>query len=202
MWTTGSDFFVEFPGATNQKTLHPGSVAGMQEGSVLFKPSGSLAMEPGQDLRIYFERDREFMQQPATVEALLDDDDMIVAIGPLGEAVSAESRQFYRVSTVFADLSIKIGDERCPLTDISSLGFSILSRRHRSEGEMLIARFEHNGVVFEGKAQVQSVTNLGNTHRYGMLCASDKSHGATLQNGLQQVSMTVQRAQLRRRARA
>lgn len=202
MWSTGSDFFVEFPGAKHQKTLHPGSVAGMQEGSVLFKPSGPLAMEPGQDLRIYFERDREFMQQPATVEALLDDDDMIVAIGPLGEAVSAESRQFYRVSTVFADLTINVGDERCQLTDISSLGFSVLSRRHRSQGEMLIARFEHDGTVYEGRAQVQSVTNLGNTHRYGMLCASDKSHGATLHKGLQQVSMTVQRAQLRRRARA
>ena len=71
MWQSGSDLFLEFPSAANQKILHPGSVTGMQEGLVLYKPAASLAMEPGQDLRIYYERNREFMQQPATVEALL-----------------------------------------------------------------------------------------------------------------------------------
>ncbi len=202
MWTNGSDFFVEFPGASNQKILHPGLVRGTQDKSVLFAPTESLALEPGQAIRIYFERDREFMQQPATVEAILDDHDLIVAVLPLGEPASAEGREYYRVSTVFANLSIEVAAERCQLTDISSLGFSVLSQQDHTQAEILDVRIEHESTVYEGKAQIQSVTDLGGVQRYGLLCVSERSNGATLQKGLQQVSMNVQRTQLRRRARA
>ena len=202
MWTNGSDFFIEFPGSSSGRILHAGTVIGMQESSVLVQPKASLALEPGQDIRIFFERDREFMQQPARVEASLEDECLTLAIQPLGEAVSAESREYYRVSTVFADLSIDFGGETCQLTDISALGFSVLSQDQHARGDIVSATISHEGTSYRGEAQVQSVTDLGGTQRYGLVCASEKSSGATLQKGLQKVSMDVQRSQLKRRARA
>ena len=202
MWSTGTDFFVEFPTNTKSKVLHPGTVTGMQDEMVLFKPRASLALEPGQDIRIYFEHEREFMQQPAQIEASLEDDGLTVAIRPMGEPVSAESREYYRVSTVFADLMIEIAGESCQLTDISALGFSVLSHESHTRGEIVRASIAHEGASYQGQAQVQSVTDVGGAQRYGMVCASDNKSAEALQKGLQKVSMDLQRTQLRRRARA
>lgn len=204
MWSSGTDLFVQLPAQTAMRVLLGGTVSGFDDGVIQFRPNDRLAVEAGQDLRIYFERSREFMQQPARVEAVLDTDrGTILAIRPEGEAVSAEDRQCYRVSTIFAELRIDVEGEACPLTDVSVQGFSIISKASYRQGQTIAARLIYEGKSYEGRAQVQSLKDLGGSARYGLLCAGTKSSGAAgLDRGLQQVSMGVQRMQLRRRAGA
>ncbi len=203
MWANGSDFFVQLPSESNARILHGGTVAGVEDGVVRFKANDRLELEPGQDIRIYFERQREFMQQPATIEAVLDEGgSCIFAIRPEGEPVSAENRQCYRVSTIFANLSIELAGETCSLTDVSVQGFSLISTKPYKQGQTLPIRLLHEGKVYEGNAQVQSIKDLGGKTRYGLLCAGKASGPASLPKGLQQVSMSIQRMQLRRRAGA
>ncbi len=203
MWANGSDLFVQLPSESNERILHGGVVQGVEDGVIRFQPNDRLALEPGQDIRIYFERQREFMQQPAKVEAALDDADAgVLAIRPEGEAVSAENRQCYRVSTIFANLSIDLAGETCSLTDVSVQGFSLISTKPYKQGQTLPIRLLHEGQVYEGNAQVQSIKDLGGKTRYGLLCAGKATGPASLPKGLQQVSMSIQRMQLRRRAGA
>lgn len=203
MWASGSDLFVQLPSESNARILHGGTVQQVEDGVILFKPNDRLALEAGQDIRIYFEHRREFMQQPATVEAVLDDDGpLTLAIRPQGEAVSAENRQCYRVSTIFADLSIELAGETCSLTDVSVQGFSLISTKPYKQGQTLPVRLLHEGKVYDGNAQVQSIKDLGGKTRYGLLCAGKANGPTSLPKGLQQVSMSIQRMQLRRRAGA
>ncbi len=203
MWSNGSDLFVQLPSESNERILHGGTVSGTDDGVIQFKPNDRLAIEPGQDIRIYFELRREFMQQPAKVEAVLDEGaSYVLVIRPEGEPVSAENRQCYRVSTIFADLSIDLAGETCSLTDVSVQGFSLLSVKPYKQGQTLPIRLLHEGKVYEGNAQVQSIKELGDKTRYGLLCAGKATGPTSLPKGLQQVSMSIQRMQLRRRAGA
>jgi len=204
MWAVDSDLFIELPSATSDRVLHHSVIVGMDEGKPMVQPKALLALEEGNDIRIYFERSREFMQQAAKVCQVPEEtDEGVLCIEPLGEAVSAEGRECYRVSTVFADLSIEVGNETCSLTDVSVLGLSILGNAAYKSGEIVPVRLTHEGSRYEGNAQVQSIKDLGGMIRYGLLCSGGTSNSKTsLESGLRQVSMTIQRMQLRRRAGA
>ncbi len=204
----GSGFFVQIPNDSGHRVLHPAKVSG-QVGDVftaeLEEPG--IEFEEGQGFLVYFEKRRDFLQQPACIQEI-DEADPVGEPGPAltisfvtqGEAVSAESRQCYRVSTVMANMTAKLGEEGgCQLLDVSATGFSAIAAAEYRIGDLLDAVLELDGAQFTGKVAVQSIRELSQGRiRYGTHCADSTKLGGTLKGGLNKISMFVQRQQLQR----
>ena len=199
----GSSIFLQFPNEAKRRILHPTRVTDLAgpDNYTLLPENQEMAFQIGQELLIYYEKRRQFMQQPARIEALLEGEKgNVVVIQSIGEPVSAESRQCYRVSTVLSGLSVTFdGVENCSLRDVSVTGFAVISPGSYKTGQVLIAELVHEGRKFTGRVSIQSVTkaNDGKT-RYGVNCVKAVSSPTSLSKGVQQISMAVQRQQLSR----
>jgi len=126
---------------------------------------------------------------------------LVFAFQTTGEAVSAENRQCYRVSTVVASaVSAELNDQQsCPVLDVSATGFSVLCDAELRPGQVVRTKLEHEQQQCSGTAIVQSAKELpdGRT-RYGMYCAGNEKSNGDLLKGLQRISASLQRQQLRR----
>ncbi len=206
MLATGTTIFARFPGESKRRVLYPCKVTETATGgriTVLPEDEG-LGFEAEQEILIYFEKRRQFMQQAARVDALLDTDEgQVVAFQALGEPVSAESRQCYRVSTVLSDIKAIFDDVYdCPLRDVSVTGFAVASPNAYKIGQVLDAEIVFEGKRYVGEVSIQSVAPLrdGMT-RYGVNCIKSTTNPKQcLLKGVQHISMSVQRQQLSRLA--
>jgi hypothetical protein len=228
MLTPGVVVFVNLPEQTSQRVLHAAKVVqNGPSGLVIRCDEPGLPLIPERAIRLYYEIKQKFMQQPARIEAILDTGEALAGSPPadtasppnpeagplgaslviktLGEPVSAESRQCYRVSTLMAGLKADIGQEkRCVLADVSNTGFAIIASTGIPQGTTHPVLLHHEGKQFPGQGLIQSVKDLGKGKcRYGLLCADPGNAQRTpLKQGLQQISVAVQRQQLRRLAGA
>ena len=116
--------------------------------------------------------------------------------------MSAESREWFRVSTVLNDLTADFGVEsNCRLLDVSSVGFAVEATERYEIGNTLAVTLHFQDKHFAGKARIQSVRELhGGRVRYGLHSLTHKSSGGDLRKGQQQISTAVEREQLRRLA--
>lgn len=201
----GLTVFVRFPGATKRRVLYPSTITQLSGADIFtIQPADAgIPYEVGQELLIYFEQRRQFVQQPARVEALLDSEPgRFVVLKTTGEPVSAESRQCYRISTVLSDLTVTFdGEEGCSLRDVSVTGFAVVSPKQYKTGQVLDVELLFEGKRYTGQACIQSMTQMpdGQT-RYGVNCVKAAASPLSLSKGVQQVSMSVQRQQLSRLA--
>ena len=199
-------FYFQILDESEERILYPATVqewnanrytAGLQ--------NNDPAPEPGQDVLIYYEIEREFMKQRARIE-LVSKTEFTAAIRfeLRGDPVSAERRQCYRVSTVLAEVSATLGtEENCPVHDISATGFAVVASNHYRPGIVVNATVHYVGITSIGKGRIESVKELqSGLRRFGVHCISDKETGGTLQTGLQRIYASVQRCHLRRLKRA
>jgi len=195
--------FVRFPNESTNRILHPVKITETAgSGQYTVQPEDlELPLEADQELLIYFEKNRKFMQQPASVEALLEGEEgKVASLKAVGEPVSAESRQCYRVSTILSKLTTTFdGVDGCSLRDVSVTGFSVLSKKSYKNGQIVDAELRFEGKKYTGQTSIQSVTPMedGMT-RYGVNCVKAASSPTSLTKGVQQISMAVQRQQLNR----
>ena len=108
----GTGCFLQLPGNSKQRVLHPVLVMGLADEICTVKPEeNGLPIKSDMDVLLYFEKNRKFMQQSGRIEAVdtIDVDDggsdedgpqLLISFKTTGAPVSAESRQHYRVSTV------------------------------------------------------------------------------------------------------
>lgn len=228
MLPPGSTLFVNFPEESKQRVLHPARVLRHNsEGLVVRCDEPGLPLVPDRAVRLYFESKLKFAQQAGRVEAVFGEGEMparspadtaayaehaganaavslgaVFIVRTLGEPVSAEGRECYRVSTLTAGIGADLGNEpNAVLADVSVTGFSIISNRQHASGSVLPIILHHEGQRYAGNAAIQSVNTLDDGRfRYGFLCADEKSHHTALKQGLQQISVAVQRQQLKRMA--
>ena len=208
MLSIDTRFFVSVPDESRQRILHPATVIEVDQDTYVAElEEKDIPLGAEQPIVVYYEIRGEFMQQPGTVTAYSPADTQKhdrVSLTTSGQPVSAESRQCYRVSTVTADMAVAIdGDDHCPLTDVSVTGLSFISANPYEAGKIVPVRLEHDRASFEGGACVQSTKPLGSDRtRYGLYCVEQRADAGNLNKGLNQISMAVQREQLRRLARA
>ncbi len=228
MLTPGAVVFVNFPEESKQRVLHAARVIqNNSNGLVLQSDEAGLGFAPDRVFRLYFELKLKFVQQAARVEALLGEGELpggspgtpatvsasavSNAKGPqgptfivktLGEPVSAEGRECYRVSTLMSGLKADLGDEKHgTLADVSVSGFSIIASQPHAAGEVLSVTLHHEGKTFVGDGAIQSIKPLSDGRlRFGLLCADSDGKRTPLKQGLQQISVAVQRQQLKRLA--
>jgi hypothetical protein len=206
MLTIGTGLFIQVPDETDQRILHPAKVTAVDGTLVTAQlEDEDVPVEPGQNVFIYYEFRREFMQQSARIDAVSDvETAAVVGLETTGDAVSSESRQCHRVSTVTANLSASLGaEDACELTDVSATGFSVIAGEEHRRGTTLTATIRFEGRTYSGIGCIQSVKTLGPGRiRYGLHVGESDERSETLAQGLRAVSTSVQRKQLRRMAGA
>ncbi|MHC4770016.1 MAG: hypothetical protein ACYTEI_15105 [Planctomycetota bacterium] len=183
MLASETKIFLHLPGESTKTILHPATVKEPGEhGHTAELEESDVALEAGLDIFVYYELERNFVKQAARIEAVMQTEPtLVVGFEVTGEIVSAENREWYRVSTGLANLTMDFGNENgCPLLDVSSVGFA---------------------VEYHGKARIQSIRELsGGRYRYGVHSIQDKASGGDLRKGQQLISASVEREQLRRLA--
>lgn len=205
MFAHGSKVFVQFPSNSNQRVLHPFEVEDFGPDALTIRAEEeNLPIEPGAEVRVYFEMREKFQQQPARIEAVLKSDPLpLIALALTGVPVSAENREKYRVSTLGTDLLATLDGEDGRLADVNVEGLSVICSRRHGLGAILPVKVFFEGREFSGRASIQSVKDLPKgKFRYGMQCVGDDRHLGGLAHGLHKISTAVQRAQLKRLAAA
>ena len=199
MFQSGQEMFVSFGGGGN--ALDPVVVSGADVASVRLRfvddeaPEGASREDQG--LMLYFNGPDGFMQQPAKVVEPVGEDGEIGVV-TTGDAVSGESRQFFRVSTVLSSYeAIVEGAPGCKIVDVSSMGLAVIVEGERGVGDALSVSFPLGVRTFSGECVVQSVRETGAGWRLGLLCVNGAGSG-DLDVGLHALTMQAQRDQLKR----
>ena len=215
MLTSGISIFIRVSGGCEEGVLHPAQVVEVTEDiftaeakkpgelpdQVAIVEEIDLLVEAGQEVLIYYEFHRKFMQQPVRIETVITaDNKTIIGFRPLGKPVSAERRQCYRVSTLTSEITARLGeDDECQLADVSASGFSVLSTEEYNIGKVLKVEISYGDKKFIGTACVQGAREVTQGRiRYGLHGIEDKDSEDNLLEGLIHVNMKVQREQLRR----
>ncbi len=194
----GATIFFRDPKIENERVLVPSTLLAVEDEILVTQLAPTERFETGQEITVFYEVKREFMQQPVQIDGLEPGEEGPVArYFALGDPVSAESRQHYRVTTITAELRATIGsDTGCPVQDVSATGFSAVVPTRYAQGERVSVSIRHGEILCEGEAVVQSVCERADGFRYGFLSAG--TAGGALQEQLNQVSLAVQREQLQR----
>ena len=204
MLEPGMKMFLNFPNESKKLILHPCMTKEAGErGYTAELEESDLAVEAGQDVFVYYKLNRKLVKQAARIDAAMNNAAALtIGFQITGDIVSAESREWHRVSTVLNDLTADFGPERnCRLLDVSSVGFAVEATKQYEVGNTVPVTLHFEGEHFAGDARVQSIQELrGGQFRYGLHSLTYKSSGGDLRKGQQQISTAVERAQLRRLA--
>ncbi|MBI1336936.1 MAG: hypothetical protein GC164_08240 [Phycisphaera sp.] len=208
MLVKDQNVFILLESDSSQRILRQGVVIECNDESFTAQFTETLALQVGQSVLAHAEVNRRFMQQGATVTALLEDpNNLTIVFNRVGEPISAESRNAFRVSVAAANLTAVVADDKSArLLDVSATGFGVVSSEKLKVGQMLEATLSYNGQSYTGPARVQCVKDYSPTqYRYGLHAVEERRFGkknADLTKGLATISSAVQREQLNRLARA
>jgi len=196
-----SELYIQNPTVTDRRALHIGAVteSGPETMALSFEDV-RFELAPDQDIVIYYTAKRKFMQQAAKiVEVPESESALMVVVKTSGDAVSAEGREHYRVSTISADIKARLGKERnCTLVDISATGFAVICHKEHALGSTDNASVTYGDDTYEGTVCIQSVRDIGRGRiRYGMRYLEDEATAGTLKAGLRKVSIAVERQLLK-----
>ncbi|MHC4129009.1 MAG: PilZ domain-containing protein [Planctomycetota bacterium] len=206
MLASETKVFLNFPDESQRRILHPATVKESAEDSYTAELEESdLVLEAGQDFFVYYNDRRRFVKQAARLDAVMrTHPTLVVGFQTTGEPLSAESREWFRVSTVMANLTAAIGDEaECRLLDVSTMGFAVEATRRYEIGQVVSVTLRYEGGEYSGQARIQSVRQLDESRiRYGLHAIDDRTSGGDLRKGQQHISAAIEREQLRRLSRS
>jgi hypothetical protein len=206
MLASETKVFLQFPNESPKRILHPATIkeAGGSSCTAEMEET-NVAIEAGQKLFVYYNDKRRFVKVAARIDAVMQTAPrLVVGFQTIGEPVGAESREWFRVSTLMANLNATVGREtECPLLDVSNVGFSIEATQRYQAGDVVPVTLRYEGQQFCGDGIVQSVRDLGEGRfRYGFRSVDEKGAGGGLQKGQQFISAAIEREQLRRLSRS
>ena len=198
MLTLEKSVFLRMQNDTAEYSLRPGKIVAKAEGIYSAEMEEDFMAEGGQEIFLYYEKDRVFVKQAVLIEAVAREETTVVDFKLHGAPESAENRQCYRVSTLISDLSAKLGkEEDCKLLDVSVEGFSVAARTEYKPEDIVEATLVHEGNEFWGKARIQSIRPWHKgLVRYGLSHLSQREGGGQLRQGMQKIASEVQRQQL------
>lgn len=200
MLSPAKNLFVSIPTGSEEQVLHPGTVISVEDKIYTVQlEEENLLTKAGQEVLIYYEVERTFMQELAWIQNVLQDDPKAaISLGTSGKPICAESRACYRVPVATKNLSANVGLEKgCKLLEVSQAGFAIIASHSLPKGKLIEATLCYGYGEFSGRARVQSVKELGHgRRRYGFSCVDKKMAHGSLPRGLRVISMAIQRDHL------
>lgn len=205
MLDIGSRLFVQLEVGSKRRILHPAKILGAKPDVYTAElQDEKLSVNEGQEILIFYLYRHQFLQQAATIDEIIEiEPDLVIEFETIGEAVSAQHRQEYRISTETADMTVEIGEENdCQLLDVSCSGFSAAATEQYAVGNTLNAILKYEDQEYGGQVTVESIRKMseGRT-RYGLSCVDRAGDADSLAKALPRVFLSLQRAQLRRVAR-
>jgi hypothetical protein len=206
MLTVGTLIFLLTPDSSKKRILKPGKVIESANGTIIVQMDEAITLEDGCEVIAFFKTGNKFVQQGAVVltapeQNALPPGGSPIAFKLIGEAISAEKRQLYRVSVPLSNIRARIGTElACQIVDISPEGCAAITRQKYVIGSTVQIHFIHEGESVLAQARVQTCKTLSDgSYRYGFYIG-DKISPA--RRALNAISMMVQRRQLKRLAGA
>ena len=217
MFKIGDDILFQEP-AVNGRRLRRSVVVATAEDAISVRFVGKpFEFAVDQEALMYFTPKREFMQQIGRItaievadtpvnpeEAEVEDRGPIFVLEPIGDPISAESRQYYRVSTISARIEARFGEgAKLQVQDLSATGFAVLSDERFSIGQLVDVAIRHEDESCHGKVSIQSLRELESGKlRYGLRAIEEDPHARNFLKTLHQISLAVQRDQLARTGNA
>lgn len=202
MLADGTPFFLLIPDSFKERVLLPGKVIRHDGSTLITELEEPMPLEEGAEVVAFATVRNKFMQQGAVVVAQCNPPTVNTLIFKLvGDAVSAENRQTFRVSVAGANVKATIGQESdCLLCDVSPEGFAAITRSELKIGASIKVSFTFDGQSVSTLARVQTVRiRADGKYRYGFLIA-EKVNPARKSLGV--ISASIQRQQLKRLAAA
>jgi hypothetical protein len=197
MLSEGDVVYLGLTSESRKANLQPGKVVDANLTALTVEiTEDACAREQNQEILIYYNQRRDFVKQWALVNAVMEtpsdengQSKILVEMVRLGEPVSAENRECFRVSTTIEELTASFGDcEDCQVMDVSPTGFSLISVDEHEIGDIVTATIQYDGVQYSGSTRVQSKRILRDGRvRYGLHCI-DKAY----REAVQQLVMEVQ----------
>ena len=141
------------------------------------------------------------LKTTATVQALLRSRPRSrIRLQIKSESEPAEDRKTFRICVAASPIQVKVGSvEKCWLMDTSAEGFGLIAGAEFKAGQVVETVLNYAGRRYTGKAVVRSAQKLDDgRYRLGFQVLDTE---LDLKNGLQQISMAVQREQIRRMRR-
>jgi len=198
----GNRVFLRFDSPSRGRLLQSGTVQEIREGGLtLAFEARHLAVETGEEKLVYYNKARDFVQQPVLVEAQSSGGPpFVISVKSIGNAVSAGTREEDRVSTRDTGLTVTLEDEDgCLIQDVSLSGLAVISSRKFHIGRCLEIAILYADEEYVGQVEVQCAHPLeGGKTRYGLLGVFDTEAGRNLQNGLTRMTLEIQQQQLKR----
>ena len=205
MIKTGSDILFQEPTCDTRRLRRSVVVDASADEFAIQFVAEPFAFEEDQEVLMYFNGKREFMQQVGRIKGIEtpeegSEDPITFTIEPVGDPISAESRQNYRVSTISADCAARVGgEENLQVQDLSATGFAVLAAEEYQLGQTIEVSIAHGEEQCHGIASVQSVREFGPGRiRYGRRAIEEDPHTGDFLQVLQRISLAVQREQLQR----
>ncbi len=202
---TGTDILFQEPTCTTRRLRRSVVVEASSDTFSIRFVADAFAFEVDQEVLMYFNGKTEFLQQVGCVKEIIEeeeesDEGPLFVIDPVGDPISAESRETYRVSTISANLEARVAEEEnLQVQDLSSTGFAVLAGEEYQLGQVLDVGIAHEEQQCHGRAAVQSIRPLGpHRIRYGLRALEEDPHTGEFLQVLQQISLAVQREQLQR----
>lgn len=222
MFKIGDDILFQEP-AVSGRRLRRSVVVATAEDVISVRFVGKpFEFAVDQEVLMYFTPKREFMQQIGRITAIevadtpvnpvegeaaasaatgVEDRGPIFVLEPIGDPISAESRQFYRVSTISAKIEARFGKGGAQLQvqDLSATGFAVLADERFSVGQLVDVAIRHEDEACHGKVSIQSFRELESGKlRYGLRAIEEDPHARNFLKTLHRISLAVQREQLAR----
>jgi hypothetical protein len=198
----GSRVFLRFDSPSRGRLLYPCIVQEIREdGWTLAFKARHLAVETGEQKLVYYNKGRDFVQQPVRVEAQLSGGPpFVLSVKSIGDAVSVGTREEDRVLTSGSGLTATLEDEdSCLIQDVSLSGLAVVSNRKYHIGRCLEVAIPYADNEYVGQMEVQCAHPLeGGETRYGLLGVFDIEAGKNLQNGLTRMTLEIQQQHLKR----
>lgn len=206
MFDADKPLFLQVNTDSKHQVLHPGKIIAVDDDTYTweFPPEEVLSCEEDQTAFMYFylEDDRTFMQQTARICSITTvASKRQITLETTSPPISAENRECYRVSTAMLGLTVAVADEKdCPLHDVSASGMSATTTLPLKLGDEVPLTLSYDGQEYTGQVIVHSVRDLGGGQiRHGFRCVQNRRFGGTLRQGLQAISVSVQRLHINRR---
>jgi hypothetical protein len=216
---TGADLFVQIPDGTAQRFLHRARVVAISESGYVVALRASLALEVDDEILVYFTLEREFVQQPARISALLSDGptdeprkaggefqtgeceevpardspQRLVCLETVADPISAENRTEYRIRVSASDVSSTLDTEKCEVEDISPTGLALFSNRRHERGTIVPASIRYQDGEYTGRVCIRSARASGSRTRYGVSYVADPGGRSEIEAGLRAISRGIPR---------
>ena len=202
MLKEGSPVYLGLDDPSGGRVLHPGIIAEIvQDRCTIEFENSELPIKTGDGYLIYYHEFQEFAQRRVEVEEQSETGPLSrVVMKFIGDAISADTRQEYRVSAINAGLTVTLDtEEGCTIQEISMSGLGLVSDRKYSIGQILNVTLHSEDECFGGRAVVEWTRQLdGDRTQYGLRGLFDAKGSDTLRIGLMRFTRAVHRQNLQR----